>query len=386
MRPQQKPHALKKAPLVATALALLAAGCVAPGGRSAMKDGFRGRVILIGDSLSDNAAWPVLVRQAIKESGGRPPVFINAAAGGDSAGDCLARFDEYVMPHEFDAAIVFCTGGNDMAKKRAPEQFESDVDAMVVKLRGRNVPVFLVTGRIAGPRHQSQPDRDARSRYHAALRRISRRRGCIAVDVEKAMSTAWSLGIWLWEPDQSHLNLDGNKVVARCFLDALGYPDVAVPAELNPEPLPGLVKEWRIKAVEDNAAPLDETGAAALKPDETWKALVLPEAEPQQSWWFEQIRREGFALSLEKLAGPARRYLGAASVFSASDADAWLNTGGHLQSVWLNNRRVYLNNGRWAGFHAGRERIPVHLNAETNSIIIETGPQFSLNISETRYW
>lgn len=351
-----------------------------------MKEGFRGRIIIIGDSLSDNAAWPVLVRQAIREAGRTPPIFINAAAGGDSAADCLARFEEYVLPFEFDAAIIFCTGGNDIAKKRTAQQFESDVDAMASMLRKRKIPVLLVTGRMAGPKHHVAEDKDGPRPFHAALRRVAKRRSCIPVDLEKAMSTAWSLGIWLWEPDQSHLNLDGNKVAARCFLDALGYSDIRVPAELEPSPLPGLVTEWRIRAVPDNDPPLDQTTTTALKPDETWKTLVLPETEPQKGWWFEQVRREGFALSLDKLAGPGRRYVGVTSVFSDADTNAWLNTGGHLQTVWLNGERVYLNSGRWAGFHAGRERIPIRLNSGTNSIVIETGSQFSLNITETRYW
>ncbi len=106
----------------------------------------------------------------------------------------------------------------------------------------------------------------------------------------------------------------------------------------------------------------------------------------QNGWWFEQIRREGSALSLDKLAGPCQKYIGVASVITDSQTNSPLNTVGHLQSVRLNGKRVYLNSGRWAGFHAGREKIPISINAGPNSIVIETCPQFSLSIAETRYW
>jgi hypothetical protein len=47
--------------------------------------------------------------------------------------------------------------------------------------------------------------------------------------------------------------------------------------------------------------------------------------------------------------------------------------------------RIYQNAG-WTGWHAGKERIAAGLQASKNVIVIETGSQFSLSVTDTNDW
>jgi hypothetical protein len=141
---------------------------------------------------------------------------------------------------------------------------------------------------------------------------------------------------------------------------------------------------WSVKALKDNK-PMTEALVKNLPPDETWVTLSLPEKDPQAHWWAEQTRQEGFALSLEKLAGKAPRYVAVTTVPSKAARRAYVNTGAQLQTVWLNGVRIYEAKD-WTGYHAGRERIPVELREGANVLLIETGPQFFVSVTEDNTW
>jgi len=230
-------------------------------------------------------------------------------------------------------------------------------------------------------------DKDRKKKpYNEALLPVVAKFGCPTAEPRAAMWKAWQAGIWLWEPDQIHLNMDGNRVVARTVLDAFGYRDVLLPAAMKIEVLPGLVTPWKVKAAPKDAAPLDEKTVLQVKPDDSWKTVSLPETEPQAEWWPDQVRQEGYCMSLQKWLGEASRYLGVATVHADKARTACLNTGGHLSTVWLNGKRVFKFTGEWNGYHIGTERIPVELQEGDNTLIIETGQQFALTITDKLLW
>ncbi len=71
----------------------------------------------------------------------------------------------------------------------------------------------------------------------------------------------------------------------------------------------------------------------------------------------------------------------------AQPREVFVNTGAGLQSIWLNGRRIFTpDRGVWTGWHAGRERIPVTLQKGPNTLIIETGKEFFLSITDTDRW
>ena len=129
----------------------------------------------------------------------------------------------------------------------------------------------------------------------------------------------------------------------------------------------------------------DPEDRGTQKVDGEWKTLELPEREAQDSWWPDQVRQEGYAMSLEKLLGKADHYIGVAAYRADKAGTAWLNTGGSLRSVWFNGKRIF-KAGEWNGYHAGTERIAVGVIAGDNQIVIETGSQFALNITPDALW
>jgi hypothetical protein len=168
--------------------------------------------------------------------------------------------------------------------------------------------------------------------------------------------------------------------MARAVLDALGHKGIGVPKKLKLEMMPGVVREWKVKAIEKSAV-LDDRAVRGLKPDSSWKTLTLPQKERLPHWWQDQERQRGFAQALDRLAGTSQRYLGVAAVEAPRAGNAFLNTGAQVTAVWLNGRCIFKSEG-WTGWHAGKERIPIKLKKGKNNVVIETGPAFFLSITE----
>jgi hypothetical protein len=290
-------------------------------------------------------------------------------------------------------------GGNDRARGVRPRQYEAELREIIERLQDAGSKVVMISRPIGGPKQQTAAagPMPMPERYEAVKRKLARRYGCVFADARRHTKMAWELGLWLWEPDQVHLNLEGYRVVARSVLDALGHEDVPPVEQFKVELMPGLVTPWRLTARPPSplragagaeAKALDARTVGALRADRSWKVLELPEdrpAEGQANWWLDQVRRQGFALSLASLVGKAETYWGIAEVHSAKAARKYLNTGGALKSVWLNGRKVFAFQ-KWTGFHPGKERIAVRLRRGVNRIVIETGEQFALNLTDQLLW
>jgi lysophospholipase L1-like esterase len=341
------------------------------------------RIVFIGDSITDGHTCPLLVRQAFAEAGKPVPVCINAGVASDTAALVRKRLERDVLVHKPTLATL-SIGINDVLHKVKPEDYEADVAAILDRLTTEKVPVLILTTTVLGPKHAEAEKQLAT--YNAILRRLAAKHHGGVAEVFKGMSDTRASGAIVLESDQVHLSFDGYRVMARAVLDGLGHKDVAVPKELKPELMPGVIRDWHIRAIADKETPLDEKTAAALQPDDTWKRYALPETEPQTQWWMDQERKRGFAVSLTKLIGPGPKgYLGVASLEAKEPRMVYFNTGSDLRSVWLNGKRLYKNEA-WTGWHAGKERIAATLRQGTNVIVIETGGQFFLSVTDTNDW
>src|SRR5262249_14876362 len=129
---------------------------------------------------------------------------------------------------------------------------------------------------------------------------------------------------------------------------------------------------------------LDEKTVQAVKP-EAGKKYTLPEVEPQKHWWLDQERKRGYAVALDQRVAAGKNFVGVAVLESAKPRQTFINTGAGLNAVWLNGKRIYKNEG-WTGWHAGKERIPVELKEDKNVIVIETGTQFFLSVTDRNDW
>jgi lysophospholipase L1-like esterase len=334
------------------------------------------RLVFVGDSITDGHTYPLLVRQALAEAKKPVPVCINAGLAGDTAAGIHKRVERDVLSRK-PTLVLLSVGVNDALHKLKPAEFEADVKAIADELQAKKVPLLVLTATPLGPKHAEEDK--ALADLNAVLRRVAKDHGATVAEVNEKMRATGDLKPLL-EDDQVHLTFEGYRVMARAVLDALGHKDVPVPEKLTLEPLPGIVSEWKVRAAPKDAA-LDDKAVADLKPDGSWTTYPLPEKDAAAHWWFDQERQRGFAVSLEKKVGAAKRYQAVAVVEADKPRQAFLNTGAQLEGVWLNGKRVYKSEG-WTGWHAGKERVPVKLEAGKNTLVIETGGAFFLSLTD----
>jgi len=199
------------------------------------------------------------------------------------------------------------------------------------------------------------------------------------------MQKARSAGKKVLEEDQVHPNYEGHRLMAAIVLRALGHPKVPLPRHMRVGVMPGILRNWKIRPTGEKEMPLDEKTVRTLKPDGGWKGLHLPDKTSQSNWWLDQERKRGFAVGLDKKFGRAKSYLGIASLEAKRAHPVFFNTGAQLQTIWLNGKRIYHNQG-WTGWHAGKERIKALLKPGPNIIVIETGSDFFLSITPDNRW
>ncbi|HXX93648.1 MAG TPA: GDSL-type esterase/lipase family protein [Planctomycetota bacterium] len=307
------------------------------------------RIVFLGDSITDGHTLALLVEQAL-----RGPRALNAGVAGDTAQGMLQRLDRDVLSRR-PTRVVLSVGINDLFHQVSAEAYARDVTAIAVRLRERGIALLLCTPTILGPKH-----REAEKKlgdYMAVLRRI----GSPVAEVHAALDGARTGPAELLEPDQVHLTFAGYRLMARAVLDGLGHPEREVPRTLALEPLPGIVREWRLRAL----------------PDGEWRSLALPQKEAVPHWWMDQERRRGFAVEL----GTEKRFRATATVDSPSARAVFLYTGAAIESITLNGRPLWKSEG-WTGWHAGKERIAARLGAGPNSIEIECGTSFFLSMAD----
>ena len=320
------------------------------------------RIVFLGDSITDGHTLPLLLRQAL---GAGAPVCINAGVAGDTAADMKKRLERDVLPRR-PTLVALSVGINDVLRNVPLADYEADVAAISDRLKQEKIPLLILTPTVLGPKHRLAEE--ALGGFIAALRKLAAKEHYAVAEVHRLMEQEPSRELLL-EPDQVHLTLEGYRVMARAVLQALGRPETAVPAALELEPMPGILREWTIRAL----------------PDGERQSLTLPQSAPAAQWWVDQERRRGFAVELEKTAGPGKRFAATTSLASKEARDVFFNTGADLGSVTLNGRLLWKNSG-WTGWHAGKERIPARLEAGANAIEIECGSTFFLSVTDENLW
>jgi RNA polymerase sigma factor (sigma-70 family) len=339
----------------------------------------RQRIVFVGDSSTDGHTYLLLIRQALAGAGHPVPRCVNAGVSVDTARGVRQRLERDVFVHR-PTLVAFSTGVHDALQSVTPAEYEADVRAIANRLRAEGIPLLLVTPGLLGPGYAAAESR--LEEYNAVLHRLAGEFGCRLADAHRLLREARAAGRAVVEGDNTNPTYEGQRLIARAVLDALGHGDVPVPRELVVRPLPGILKEWRLRVAPRGQPDLDEPPVAALEPGAPgWTTYTLPEPGPAPTWWFEQERQRGFAVSLDKRLGKALLYQGVAYLPADRPRAAFLHTGGEIKGVWLNGERVYRNRG-WTGWHAGKERLPVRLRAGQNVLVIETGTAFFLSVTD----
>jgi lysophospholipase L1-like esterase len=335
------------------------------------------KIVFLGDSITDGHTYPQLIAQALKEAKIEVPTIVNAGIGGDTAAGMLKRLDCDVFVHK-PTLMTLSAGINDSGRV-SPADFERDVTAIVDQVTLRGVKLVILTTSIQGKGREKNAARALE--YDAILRKLAASHHAPVADVKALMTAARDRGESLLEEDQVHPNFAGQSLIARAVLDALGHPTVAVPKALNLQPMPGLIADWHIRSLADKEKP----DPATLAIDATWKSLHLPLTDKEPTWWRDDERRRGFALSLDKTIAPAKHFIAVTTVTSQAPRRAYLNTGAQLEALWLNGKQIYQNK-EWTGWHAGKERIAVDLPAGRSTLILQSGDAFFLSLTDDNQW
>ncbi len=220
---------------------------------------------------------------------------------------------------------------------------------------------------------------------NAILHRVAAKFNLPVAEVYERMQEARSKEPSLWL-DGVHLNLAGFRCMARAILDAMGDSDVPVPTELHVTLLPGVIRDWKVLPLHEPSPALDEKSVLALHLDDRWKTETLPEEKQPENFWLDQERRRGVAISLKDLFGPASSFIAMTTYSSPKNRDAFLNVGGDLHTAWFNGKRLYGPDLPPKGWHPGGYRLPIHLHAGENRIVVETDGRFFVSITDNFDW
>ena len=350
------------------------------------------RIVFLGDSITDGHTYPQLVQQALQQAGKPVPVVINAGSGGDLAQGMSARLERDVLAHK-PTLVTLHVGANDALRGITLGEYSRAVTSIADRLKAEQIPLVLLTTATYGAKHAAaEKTLDA---YNDFLRRFAAERNLKLADVNalfrKAREEKGESAIL--EADGVHPNLEGQRLLARAVLDALGFPDAPVPQNLKLGVMPGVLPSWHFLAVPEDKA-IDDAAVKALTKQvlddanalATWKEYSLPETQPQEHPWMEHERQRGFGLSLDKLVGAGKLWRGVALLDNKSGKaeNVFINTGAQLRGVWLGGERIYEKD--WRGWHAGRDRIPAVLNPGRNVLLIETAGPFFLSVTDSNDW
>lgn len=104
------------------------------------------RLVALGDSLTagyglpETAAFPVVLEKALRAKGYKVEI-ANAGVSGDTTSGGLDRLD-WSIPDGTDGVILEL-GANDMLRGLDPEGIRKNLEAIVERLKSRNIPVLL---------------------------------------------------------------------------------------------------------------------------------------------------------------------------------------------------------------------------------------------------
>jgi acyl-CoA thioesterase-1 len=171
------------------------------------------KLVALGDSLSagynlpGSAAFPAVLEQALRQKGIAVEI-VNAGVSGDTTQGGLERLD-WSVPDGTEGVILEL-GANDALRGQDPGQAEKNLDAIISRLKERNIRVLLAG--MYAPRNLG-PDYVAR--FDGMYPRLAQKHGLILYPffLEGIAGDA-ALNL----PDRLHPNAEGVRVIVRNIL------------------------------------------------------------------------------------------------------------------------------------------------------------------------
>lgn len=197
----------------------------------------RTRIIFFGDSITQagvNAGGYITRMKDTLEKRGLTSQYelIGAGIGGNKVYDLYLRMEEDVLAKSPDVVLIYI-GVNDVWHKSSgtgtdPVKFERFYDAIIQKLKARNIQVVLATPAVIGERTDFSNAQDGDlNLYSRIIRDIAKKHNCRLVDLRKAFldynlkNNPENKESGILTTDRVHLNDKGNQLVADEMMKVL---------------------------------------------------------------------------------------------------------------------------------------------------------------------
>ena len=196
------------------------------------------RVVFFGDSITQAAVNPkgyiTVLGDMLKAKGLADKYeLIGAGISGNKVYDLYLRLEDDVLAKNPQVVFIYI-GVNDVWHKRSSgtgtdaDKFERFYNAIIKKLKDKNINVILCTMATIGERTDFSNDQDGDLNYYANLiRQIAQKNNCALVDLRKAFldynlaNNKENKDRGILTTDRVHLNDKGNELVAQEMMKAL---------------------------------------------------------------------------------------------------------------------------------------------------------------------
>lgn len=196
------------------------------------------RVLFFGDSITQAGVQPkgyiTVMGDLLKQKGLADRYeLIGAGIGGNKVYDLYLRVEDDVLAKNPQVVFIY-VGVNDVWHKRTSgtgtdaDKFEKFYNALIKKLKDKNINVILCTMATIGERTDFTNDQDGELNHYANLiRQIAQKNNCALVDLRKAFldynlaNNKENKDRGILTSDRVHLNEKGNQLVAEEMLKAL---------------------------------------------------------------------------------------------------------------------------------------------------------------------
>jgi isoamyl acetate esterase len=206
------------------------------GGFSTMQQ--KQRVVFFGDSITEAGVNPkgyiTVLGDLLKQKGLADRYeLVGAGIGGNKVYDLYLRVEDDVLAKNPQIVFIY-VGVNDVWHKRTSgtgtdaDKFERFYNALIKKLKDKNINVILCTMATIGERTDNTNELDGDLNHYAnMIRRIAQKNNCALVDLRKAFldynlaNNKENKERGILTTDRVHLNEKGNQLVAEEMLKAL---------------------------------------------------------------------------------------------------------------------------------------------------------------------
>lgn len=196
------------------------------------------RILFFGDSITQQGARPngyIKIFDSLLNEKGLASKYetIGAGISGNKVYDLYLRMDDDVLAKNPDAVVIWI-GVNDVWHKTTkgtgtdPDKFEAFYNAIIKKLKARNIAVYLCTPSSIGEKNDfTNPLEGDLNNYSAIIRKIANNNNCPLIDLRQAFTEYLKANNpenkdrGILTVDGVHLNTTGNIFVAQKMFDVL---------------------------------------------------------------------------------------------------------------------------------------------------------------------